>query len=82
MRVENGDKTFVIKTCMAEERNRYYSETLVIHIVYERKLCNSRKQLEQRLHFENVCKKLVYIVYDLIPSNWLVTVGSKLAIVF
>lgn len=56
MRVENGDKTFVIRTCMAEERNSYYSE--------------------------NVCKKLVYIVYDLIPSNWLVTVGSKLAIVF
>lgn len=53
---ENGDETFVIKNCMAEEQNSYYSETLVIHIVCERKLCISRKQLEQRrehflLHF-------------------------------
>lgn len=56
MLVENGNETFDIKNCMAEEQNNYYSETLEIHIVCERKLCNSRKQLEQRrehflLHF-------------------------------
>lgn len=41
---------------MAEEQNNYYSETLEIHIVCERELCNLRKQLKQRrehflLHF-------------------------------
>lgn len=31
--VKNGDETSVIKSCIAEEQNRYYSETLVIHIM-------------------------------------------------
>lgn len=56
MLVENGKETFDIKKCIAEEQNNYYSETLKIDIVCERKLCNSRKQVEQRrehllLHF-------------------------------
>lgn len=56
MLVENGNETFDIKNCMAEEQNNYYSEPLEIHIVCERKLCNLRKQLKQRrehflLHF-------------------------------
>lgn len=36
MLVENGNETFDIKNCMAEEQNNYYSETLEIHIVCER----------------------------------------------
>lgn len=63
MLIENGNETFVFKNCMAEEQNSYYDKTLVIHIVYEKKLCNSRTQLKQRREnffyiFENVCKKL------------------------
>lgn len=42
MLVENGNETFDLKKCMAEEQNNYYSETLEIHIVCWRKLCNSR----------------------------------------
>lgn len=62
MLVENGDETFVIKIIWPRSRTAFIVK---IHIVCERKLSISRKQLEQwKQHyflyiFENVCKKLV-----------------------
>lgn len=82
--VKNGDETSVSKSCIAEEQNRYYSETLVIHIMCVRESYAFQESKSNTAFFlyslENVCKKIVFHCIGFDTVKLVIKLVSTLAI--